>query len=365
MPAFIAPVRINTATTADALADALVTAGSASRKPLVVQAAASQTANLQEWQDSTGAVKAAINPLGNLVVGIPTIPANTVSSVLAGLPTASPLALNGSTVANYIGLNVPMNAQISAGSTNTVTGTSTNLSVDQNGVSGGGSIYTGVSGSVTTTGAGTIGLVLGGFFNMVHAGTATITNLDSVRARVRNTSTGTIASARAISVLSATNAGTFTTNYGIFVDAQTVGAFNYGVAIAAAGTQTLWLSSTADNTTAAAGIGFGSSRDTTVYRSGTSALTVGGSLVVTGDYTVTDAKNVVLGTATGTKFGTATTQKMAWWNATPVVQSTGWSVTAGYTASKSFDPETASLLQANRVLGTLVDLLKTYGIVGA
>lgn len=36
--------------------------------------------------------------------------------------------------------------------------------------------------------------------------------------------------------------------------------------------------------------------------------------------TVTDAINMVLGTTTGTKFGTATTQLLSFWNATPIVQ---------------------------------------------
>jgi hypothetical protein len=49
---------------------------------------------------------------------------------------------------------------------------------------------------------------------------------------------------------------------------------------------------------------------------------------------------------------------------TPVAQNTGWSVTSGYTATKSFNPETATLLTVARVLGTLVDALKSYGILG-
>jgi hypothetical protein len=36
--------------------------------------------------------------------------------------------------------------------------------------------------------------------------------------------------------------------------------------------------------------------------------------------TVSDGGNVVLGTTTGTKIGTATTQKLGFYNATPVVQ---------------------------------------------
>lgn len=45
-----------------------------------------------------------------------------------------------------------------------------------------------------------------------------------------------------------------------------------------------------------------------------------GNVALTGHLTVTDAKNVVLDSTTGTKIGTATTQKLAFYNSTPVVQ---------------------------------------------
>lgn len=77
-----------------------------------------------------------------------------------------------------------------------------------------------------------------------------------------------------------------------------------------------------------------------------------------------DGVNVSTGTTTGTKWGTGTTQKQSWWNATPVVQNTGWAATAGYTALKSFNPQTATLAETARLLGTLVDALKTYGLLG-
>jgi len=38
--------------------------------------------------------------------------------------------------------------------------------------------------------------------------------------------------------------------------------------------------------------------------------------------TISDAKNIVLNTTTGTKIGTGTTQKLAFWNKTPIVQPT-------------------------------------------
>ncbi len=39
-----------------------------------------------------------------------------------------------------------------------------------------------------------------------------------------------------------------------------------------------------------------------------------------GDFYITEAKNIVLGTTTGTKIGTATTQKLAFYNSAPIVQ---------------------------------------------
>lgn len=42
-----------------------------------------------------------------------------------------------------------------------------------------------------------------------------------------------------------------------------------------------------------------------------------------GNHTVADPSNLTLGTTTGTKIGTATTQKLGFWNSAPVVQPTG------------------------------------------
>lgn len=80
--------------------------------------------------------------------------------------------------------------------------------------------------------------------------------------------------------------------------------------------------------------------------------------------TMTEGANIVLGTVTGTKIGTTVTQKIGWWNATPVVQNTGWTATAGYTALRSFNPQTTTLAEVARLLGTLVDTLKSYGLLG-
>ena len=42
-----------------------------------------------------------------------------------------------------------------------------------------------------------------------------------------------------------------------------------------------------------------------------------------GDVTLYDAKNLIFNTSTGTKLGTATNQKLSFWNATPIIQPAG------------------------------------------
>ncbi len=92
----------------------------------------------------------------------------------------------------------------------------------------------------------------------------------------------TVTDGYGIRVQSASGAGTITSNYGIRVDAQTAGTNDYGIRIDTADTQTLWLSGNADNTTANAGIAFGQSRDTNLYRGGANILQTDDNLVVSG-----------------------------------------------------------------------------------
>lgn len=70
-----------------------------------------------------------------------------------------------------------------------------------------------------------------------------------------------------------------------------------------------------------AGVSFGSAADAYLYRSAAAQLTTAD--LITGNQTFTDAKNMAFGTTTGTKIGTATTQKIGFFNKTPVVQPSG------------------------------------------
>ena len=100
--------------------------------------------------------------------------------------------------------------------------------------------------------------------------------------------TGVIGARYGLYVATTSGGGLLTNQYGIYIADQTSGTNDYGLAIAGADTQVLWLSSGTDSTDAANGIAFGSSRDTNLYRSAANTLTTDDSLTVGDDATVTD-----------------------------------------------------------------------------
>ena len=55
----------------------------------------------------------------------------------------------------------------------------------------------------------------------------------------------------------------------------------------------------------------------------TPAVTITGALTANGGVTLADATNVAVNASTGTKIGTGVTQKLGFWNATPIVQPAG------------------------------------------
>lgn len=73
--------------------------------------------------------------------------------------------------------------------------------------------------------------------------------------------------------------------------------------------------------------------------------------------TLADGLNFILNATTGTKVGTATTQKLGFWNATPIVRPTLSSLTTysvtNLTTDRTFDANTAVLAEIADVLGTL------------
>lgn len=99
---------------------------------------------------------------------------------------------------------------------------------------------------------------------------------------------------------------------------------------------------------------------------GTNTVTIGDTTVtdnyIRGNFNVTDARNIILGTTTGTKLGTATTQKLSFWNATPIVQPTTAVAAAtfaagggaGLTINSTFDGYT---------IGQVVKALRNTGLL--
>ncbi|MDO8717199.1 MAG: hypothetical protein Q7J73_10430, partial [Dehalococcoidales bacterium] len=126
---------------------------------------------------------------------------------------------------------------------------------------------------------------------LTNSGGATVTSAYGINIAAPDISTGSATTYTGIKVASPgsgiSGTGSIGTSYGIDVGAV-IGATaaNYGVRIDAATTQTLWLSGNADNTIAAAGIAFGSSRDTNLYRSAANTLKTDDALTVTGNFTV-------------------------------------------------------------------------------
>lgn len=133
----------------------------------------------------------------------------------------------------------------------------------------------GVTGAFYTcgiSGGGTCTVARGGLFTGSSSGAGTtVTNLRGGEFTATTSSSG---------VTTTSQAGRFTatgtghgTLYGVYVTAMTGGTVaNYGAAIEAAGTQTLWLANTTQPTTAAGGIAFGSARDTQIYRTAANTI---------------------------------------------------------------------------------------------
>jgi hypothetical protein len=107
----------------------------------------------------------------------------------------------------------------------------------------------------------------------------------------------------------------------------------YTDAAATLGTQlttTQWsLNYTADSTTPttgamvlSGGLGVAKAVNIGTTLAVTGATTLTGLLTADGGITLGDAQNIAFNTTTGTKIGAATTQKLSFWNATPIVQPT-------------------------------------------
>lgn len=132
------------------------------------------------------------------------------------------------------------------------------------------------------------------------------------------TATGTSSSAAALAI-----GPNGATNPVIKVDASTADAAT-GISITGAA---------AAAGVAIAAISSGTDEDLTIDAKGAGAVNIAsvstGGVTLSDDITIADAKNIAVNTTTGTKIGTATGQKIGFWNATPVVQQSHIADSAG------------------------------------
>jgi len=83
---------------------------------------------------------------------------------------------------------------------------------------------------------------------------------------------------------------------------------------------------------------------------------------VTGGLTFADAKNIAFNTTTGTKLGTATNQKISFWNATPIEQPTTAVAAAAFVANAGTAVNDASTFDGY-TLGKVVKALRNAGLL--
>lgn len=86
-----------------------------------------------------------------------------------------------------------------------------------------------------------------------------------------------------------------------------------------------------------------------------------------GALTLGDGATLVVGTSTGTKIGTATSQKLSLWNATPVVQPNGTGETTGFTAGAGTAVKADSTFTGNvgSTAYNISDIVKALKQLGA
>jgi hypothetical protein len=79
--------------------------------------------------------------------------------------------------------------------------------------------------------------------------------------------------------------------------------------------------------------------------------------------TMAEGANIVLGTTTGTKIGTATTQKLGFYNATPVVKQAGIDAATGTATRTTFATGSVTTTQLAERVKALIDDLRAYGLL--
>lgn len=154
------------------------------------------------------------------------------------------------------------------------------------------------------------------------------TSVGPFLSQITKNGTGTLLTARQYTAdTPIVNAGTITNSYGIDIQAQKVTGVTNGYGI---------------------------------YQRGANDLNV-----FAGSISLGEGANVTVGSTTGTKFGTAATQKLAFWGNAAVARPTGWGAPTGTATRTTFATTTATLTQVAERLKALIDDLTLEGLIGA
>lgn len=312
-----------------------ITAAAAARKGLIVQGAASQTANLQEWQNSSGTALSVVDSAGNFGIGT-SAPTNTLV-VRATLPTIGTEATGFSH--SFAATAYSRANQVGSFSTNS----STN----------GGAIFTGIGKSgatallfigATNETAPTIAPTV--FASAKRSGTDTAAIASSEKAfSFYNGAAGWSIGTELLTVLGNGNVGVGTT---------APSALIHGIST----TEQLRLGYNASNHFSTT---VGSNGSTTFALTGTSpTFTFSQGVTFSDGITIADAKNIILNTTTGTKIGTSTSQKLSLWNATPIVQPTTAITAATFVANTSGIVDDTATFDGYTI-GQIVKALRNIG----
>lgn len=168
--------------------------------------------------------------------------------------------------------------------------------------------YTGTSqgfqGGIVIYTTGTVGTASAADFYVYNTSATTLTTVNALNLSIYNDNvSGVITTAAGLRIATPTNTGTIGTTYGIIIANQVAGTqTNYPYAIF----------------------------------TGTGLVHLGDSVDLASGKNITLlAGNLITDTTTGTKIGTATGQKLGFWNATPIVQPTTAIAAATFTANTS------------------------------
>lgn len=270
--------------------------------PLAVKAAPFQTANLTEWQNSGGIVLANVEDDGAIGIGL----AN-------GLTVDTKLQILGSNKAYGAFIS---NTGITSGS------------------------KYGMLQQVTAA-TGTASNFTGGWFDAFLSQNLSVTNVRAGEFSIRGTS-GTIGNAYAIDAY-ITNSGAITNAYGLRIQDVSAGtSSNYAIYTNAGdvrfGDKVIFTQTDGNEYIDSLADGYMDYGATTAHR-------------FNANIEIADGKDMVFNTTTGTKIGTATNQKLGFFNATPVVQQ-----------SHIVDAD-GTLADITTKFNTLLSQLEAYGLL--